>query len=197
MLTMLVIAVSYVIGSIPTGLWVGRQAGVDVRAHGSGNTGATNVARTAGWRLGVVTLLIDAAKGAVPVMVVWSAGLGPWLSVAAGLAAFFGHIFSIFASFRGGKGVATAAGAFAVLSPGAMAGAAALFAVTVWRFRIVSLASIAAAIALPLLTLTTKAETPISAAAAIVAAVIVATHRTNISRLLAGSEPKFSQPPRA
>jgi acyl phosphate:glycerol-3-phosphate acyltransferase len=115
------VAASYLVGSVPFGLLLGRfVAGVDVRKSGSGNIGATNVARTAGRRLGVLTLLLDATKGGIPVavtaLVLGAPHDADW-PAAAGLAAFLGHVFPFWLRFRGGKGVATAFGAFVVLSP--------------------------------------------------------------------------------
>src|SRR5258706_115440 len=117
MLGLLILLGAYVCGSIPSGLWLARVAGIDVRASGSGNIGATNVSRTAGLRLGLLTLVLDMLKGAVPVLVARSISPDGWLPALTALAAFYGHIFSMFVRFHGGKGVATAAGVFLVLAP--------------------------------------------------------------------------------
>ena len=143
---------SYLAGSIPFGLLLGRFfAGVDVREAGSGNIGATNVARTAGRRLGVLTLVLDAAKGALAVGVTaWALGVpndAGW-PAAAGLAAFLGHVFPVWLRFRGGKGVATALGAFLALTPWLTLGAALVFGVTFAASKVVSVSSLAATAAL-------------------------------------------------
>jgi glycerol-3-phosphate acyltransferase PlsY len=192
MRALLLLLSSYLCGSVPTGLWLGRVAGIDVRAAGSGNIGATNVARTAGAWLGLITLAVDISKGFLPVIVARSISESALLPALAAVAAFLGHIFSIFARFRGGKGVATAAGAFLALSPAVLGGAAAVFAFTAWRSRIVSLASLAGSAALPLFSLVFGAPAAVSCAAAVMAVVIAATHRENIRRLRAGTEPRFS-----
>lgn len=162
-----------------------------MRAAGSGNIGATNVARAVGIRLGVVTLLLDAAKGALPVIVARRFGLAPAVQAAVALAAISGHIFSPLAKFRGGKGVATAAGAFAALAPPVLLGSLAIFAAAAWRWRIVSLASLAAAAGLPIFAAVLSAPNPTRVAAVITAVALLATHRDNIRRLLNGTEPRF------
>jgi glycerol-3-phosphate acyltransferase PlsY len=175
---------------VPSGLWLSRLAGVDVRARGSGNIGATNVARSAGARLGVLTLILDAGKGALAAGLGGMAG-GDTLAVLAGLAAFFGHILSLFVRFRGGKGVATAAGAFLVLAPAAVGGAAVIFAVVARGWRIVSLASLAAGGALPLLVAAWGYGWERALAASLVAVTLVVTHRDNLRRLASGTEEPF------
>jgi glycerol-3-phosphate acyltransferase PlsY len=145
---LLPIAFGYVCGSIPFGLLLARRAGVDVRRVGSGNIGAANVARSASTGLGVATLALDAAKGAAPV------ALARWIAnddvgAAAGLAAFLGHVFPLFLGLAGGKGVATALGVLAVLCPPAAAAGLALFVVVFGACRYVSAASIAGAVAAP------------------------------------------------
>jgi acyl phosphate:glycerol-3-phosphate acyltransferase len=187
----LLIVAAYFCGSLPTGVWFGRRAGVDVRRSGSGNIGATNVARTAGIRAAVLTLVGDVVKGFVPVMIARATLANPWLIAAVGLAAFFGHIFSIFLRFSGGKGVATACGVFFALAPTAATLCVAMFALTARLTGYVSVASMTAAVALPVGTVVC-AYTPATAAAAlIVAAAILLTHRDNLMRLRQGTEPTF------
>lgn len=160
-----------------------------MRRSGSGNIGATNVARSLGARLGLITFAGDAGKGLLAVLAAGAAGAGGALAVLAGLAAFYGHIFSIFAGFRGGKGVATAAGVFLGLSPPALAVALVVFAAAMARWRIVSVASLAAGCALPL-SLATFGERGLPLWAAIAVAVtLFATHRDNLRRLADGREP--------
>lgn len=186
----LVIA-GYLCGSLPTGLWLGRWAGVDVRQSGSGNIGATNVARTAGLWSGILTLAGDIAKGFVPVAVARALLADQGLIAVVGLAAFFGHIFSIFLRFSGGKGVATGFGVFLGLAPLAAGCAALSFAAVVVTTRYVSLASVTAATALPLASWALGSAWPVSGAAVVSGVFVVIRHRQNLSRLLHGAEPKF------
>jgi acyl phosphate:glycerol-3-phosphate acyltransferase len=187
----LLIVAAYFCGSLPTGMWLGRRAGVNVRRSGSGNIGATNVARTAGIRAGVLTLVGDVIKGFIPVITARATLANPWLIAAVGLAAFFGHIFSIFLRFSGGKGVATACGVFFVLAPTAATLCVAMFALTARLTGYISVASMIAAAALPVGTLVCAYTPATSAAALIVAAAIFLTHRDNLMRLRQGTEPPF------
>jgi glycerol-3-phosphate acyltransferase PlsY len=190
---------AYLLGSIPFGLLLGKLfGGRDVRSAGSGNIGATNVARVAGPIAGVLTLLLDAAKGALAVYLAGrlSEQSSTWMMIA-GLCALVGHCFPIWLGFRGGKGVATAAGVFLVLSPLSFLGAVILFVLVVLYWRFVSLGSISAAAAMPLLIYffwaphhaPPYAVTFGSLAAALL---IVYKHDANIQRLVQGDEPKFS-----
>jgi glycerol-3-phosphate acyltransferase PlsY len=192
-------AAAYLLGSIPFGLLLTRLfAGGDVRKSGSGNIGATNVARVAGTLPGILTLLFDVAKGAAAV---WLAGRvsnesATWMMIAA-LATLLGHCFPIWLKFRGGKGVATAAGAFLVLCPAALLGSVILFLLVVFFWRYISLASISAAASMPLLIYilwaTHHAPPPIVTFGALAAAgIIIYKHDGNIQRLVQGEEPKFS-----
>lgn len=198
--TSVAIAISaYLLGSIPFGLLLGKLFGAaDVRTEGSGNIGATNVARVAGPIAGIFTLLLDAAKGALAVVLAarLSDQSSTWMMVA-GLCALVGHCYPIWLGFHGGKGVATAAGVFLVLSPLAFLAAAILFFLVVLYWRFVSLGSISAAAAMPLLIYffwaphhaPPYAVTFGSLAAALL---IVYKHDANIQRLVQGDEPKFS-----
>jgi len=190
---------AYLLGSIPFGLLVGKLfAAADVRKAGSGNIGATNVARVAGPLAGFLTLLFDAAKGAFAVLL--AARLtnesALWMMIA-GLCALVGHCFPIWLGFHGGKGVATAAGVFLVLCPPAFLGAVILFFLVVLYWRFVSLGSMSAAAAMPLLIYffwaphhaPPYAVTFGSLAAALL---VVYKHDANIQRLVQGDEPKFS-----
>ena len=190
---------AYLLGSIPFGLLLGKIFGAgDVRKEGSGNIGATNVARVAGPVAGVLTLLLDAGKGAVAV---WLAGRSSnqsatWLMVAT-LCVLAGHCFPVWLRFRGGKGVATAAGAFLVVCPIAMLGATLLFLLVVFFWRFVSLGSISAAAAMPLLVYffwAPRHAPPFAVTFGSLAAalVIVYKHDGNIQRLVQGNEPRFS-----
>jgi glycerol-3-phosphate acyltransferase PlsY len=181
----------YLLGSLPTGVLLARRAGVDLRREGSGNVGATNVARTVGLGLGLLTLGLDAAKGAAPALAARGFGLGADGMALVGLTAVLGHIFPLFTRFRGGKGVATAAGAFAVMAPVALLGSVVLFAVVAGLTRIVSIASLAAATALPILAFLTGSPRATCGAALLAAVTIAATHRDNLRRLASGTEPRF------
>jgi acyl phosphate:glycerol-3-phosphate acyltransferase len=198
--TSVAIAISaYLLGSIPFGLLLGKLFGAaDVRTEGSGNIGATNVARVAGPIAGILTLLLDAAKGALAVVLAarLSDQSSTWMMIA-GLCALVGHCYPIWLGFHGGKGVATAAGVFLVLSPLAFLAAAILFFLVVLYWRFASLGSISAAAAMPLLIYffwaphhaPPYAVTFGSLAAALL---IVYKHDANIQRLVQGDEPKFS-----
>jgi acyl phosphate:glycerol-3-phosphate acyltransferase len=164
---------------------------VDVRSEGSGNIGATNVARVAGARLGIAVLLLDVAKGAVPVLIARAAGVSAAVVALSGLCAFFGHIFPIFARFHGGKGVATAAGAFLAATPAAVGCAVVVFVAVATVSRIVSLASMTAGLSLPVFVAVLGAPRPLLYAAVAVAASLFVTHRENLRRLQAGEEPRF------
>lgn len=196
----------YLVGALPVAYLLGRAlAGEDLRRVGSGNLGATNVLRRLGWRAGLVTLVLDVAKGAVAVWAgTWIGGrFGPPASSAeeifgpevtsvtaavAGLAAVFGHVFPVWLGFSGGKGVATAAGAFAVLAPMATLGATVVFAAVVWRTGYVSLGSITAAVLLPVLAFAGDLTWPVAVAACVAAGLVVVRHRDNVRRLRAGRE---------
>jgi glycerol-3-phosphate acyltransferase PlsY len=190
---------AYLCGSIPFGLLLGKLfGGMDVRKTGSGNIGATNVARSAGPTAGILTLVLDGAKGAGPV---WLARHyfpdHAALQILAGLGALAGHCFPVWLKFRGGKGVATAAGLFLVLCPAAAGGALLIFALVVGFCRYVSLASVSASTAMPLLVYFLWAPPyapPISVTVGSLAAamLIVYKHDANLQRLVEGTEPKFS-----
>ena len=186
----LVIA-SYLLGSIPTGLLLGKALGVDIRASGSGNIGATNVYRTLGRKVGIVTLLGDCLKGLIPVLAARWLGLPDIWVAAAGFAAFFGHVYTVFLRFKGGKGVATALGVFLGTSPAAVLIAMGVFALVIWKWRYVSLASITAAAAMPIVVAIIDQRPLITALTILIAAIVIWKHRENISRLMAGTENKF------
>jgi glycerol-3-phosphate acyltransferase PlsY len=190
---------AYLLGAIPFGLLLTKLFGSgDVRKVGSGNIGATNVARAAGPLAGIFTLVLDAAKGAAAV---WLAARfanesATWMIIA-GLAALIGHCFPVWLGFRGGKGVATAAGVFLVLCPLALLGAVLLFVLVVVFSRYVSLGSISAAASIPMLIyfLWAPHHAPplvVTFGALAAAILIVYKHDGNIQRLVQGEEPKFS-----
>ncbi len=191
---------AYLLGSIPCGLVLTRVfTATDVRRSGSGNIGATNVARVAGHWLGLATLTADVLKGLLPVYLVRSlpapaADLETWATAAA-LLAFCGHLYPLYTRFRGGgKGVATGLGSFLLLAPGAVMGVLAVFLVVFFIGRRVSAASLAAAAALPAAVFLTGQGGVVCAGAVIVALFIFLRHAENIRRLRAGTEPEFRVP---
>jgi glycerol-3-phosphate acyltransferase PlsY len=197
MTTLLVIVLAYFCGSIPTGVILARRLGIDVRKVGSGNIGATNVARSVGKKTGLLTLLGDAAKGLIPVLLVRILDLGETPLACAAVAALLGHVFSPFLRFSGGKGVATGLGVFLGLAPQAILLALLLFIFTFALSRIVSLASLIAAGATPVLLFLLSYPQGHILAGVIIAGLIIIRHHENIVRLLKGQESRFSmkQPP--
>ncbi len=194
MSTALAVVAAYLIGSVPFGLLVGKlSGGVDVRSRGSGNIGATNVARSLGMGLGILTLALDLGKGSAGVWLGQRATEDGWAPALAGLAAILGHVFPAYLRFRGGKGVATGCGAFLVLSPGATLVAAGVFLVIVTATRRVSLGSIGASIALPLILALGGAVAPVLIASLVSTALILVRHRENIQKILAGTEPRLGE----
>jgi glycerol-3-phosphate acyltransferase PlsY len=192
---------SYLLGAIPTSHLVSRLfAKIDLREHGSGNLGATNLYRVLGWKYAIPVALFDIAKGAIPVLVFAPrVSQSELFALACGVAAILGHVFSVFVKFKGGKGVATAAGVMLGLTPLALAVVAAIWALLVLLTGYVSVGSITAAAVLPfavyLLERPTTAELLWIDAA--VAAGVIFLHRRNIQRLLKGTESRFGRHARA
>ena len=194
MVTVLLLLVGFGLGSIPTGVLIARwQKGVDIRQHGSGNIGMTNVLRTVGKAAAAGTLLGDLAKGLIPVVLALTWLPSPWAIGLVGLAAILGHMYPLFAGFHGGKGVATTLGAFTPLLTGPLLVACLVWVVCVAVRRQVSLGSLAAAAALPLVALVWQAPAGYAVCALAAAALIWYRHRENIQRLLAGTEPTIGQ----
>jgi glycerol-3-phosphate acyltransferase PlsY len=187
----ILILFGYLLGSVPTGFILGSMAGVDVRKAGSGNVGATNVARVAGKRQGILTLIGDTAKGVVPVILALQMGANLTTTVMAGAAAFVGHLYPVFLKFRGGKGVATALGVFVALAPVAALVLILMFIAIALSSRIVSVGSIATAMAAPLILWLFSYPPIVVGIAVFIAAAITLRHRSNIQRLLNGTEPRF------
>jgi glycerol-3-phosphate acyltransferase PlsY len=188
---------SYLLGAIPTSHLVSRVfARIDLRQHGSGNLGATNLYRVLGWKYAIPVALFDIAKGAIPVLV-----FAPRVSdselfaVACGVAAILGHVFSVFVGFKGGKGVATAAGVMLGLTPLALGVAAVVWALIVLLTGYVSLGSIAAAAVLPFAVYLLERPTApeLLWIVALVGASVILLHRRNIQRLLKGTESRFGR----
>lgn len=186
------VLLGYLSGSVPFGLllvWATR--GVDVRDRGSGNIGATNVARVAGKGLGVVVLALDALKGGLPVLLARSVEPGPLVPAAVGLAAFAGHVAPPWLGFRGGKGVATALGVLVVLAPRAALAGAVTYGVVLVALRISSVGSLLAGIVAVAVAWLVPGTPPASAAlTSILFGAMLWTHRGNIGRLLRRGEPR-------
>ncbi len=195
---LLLLGASYLLGAIPTSYLAGRWfRGIDLREHGSRNLGATNLYRTLGWRFAVPVGLFDVAKGAIPVLLFGPKSTTlPAFPTLCGVAAMVGHTLSPFVGFKGGKGVATAAGMLLALAPKAVGLAALLWVALVWLTGYVSVGSIAAALVLPgadsLLYPARRTVVGVGLDVA-VALFIVWKHRANIQRLLAGTENRFGK----
>jgi len=196
---------SYLLGSIPFGYLAGRLRGIDIRQAGSGNVGATNVVRVLGKRYGYPVFVLDVLKGfgAVKISMVIAPGQPPeWNSpeifgILAGMSSFLGHLYPPWLTFKGGKGVATSAGALLALTPMATLIGVTVWIIVFWLTRYVSLASMTAAIALPIVILAVNWKDrnnvkPLVCSSAIVAAVVIWRHRSNLSRLTRGTEQRFA-----
>lgn len=189
---------AYLVGSIPTAVWYGKIFhGVDVRQHGSGNAGATNSLRTLGKKAGIIVLIVDFLKGflAVKAASLFSTETDSILPLIMGLAVIAGHIFPIFAQFRGGKGVATAMGVLVATFPWAALGCMVVFMIIVFATKYVSLGSILGALAFPIqLTFNLwndNADKYAIGFAWLIFIILAVMHRQNIQRLLKGTESKF------
>jgi glycerol-3-phosphate acyltransferase PlsY len=191
------VAVAYVIGAVPIGFLVARAFGVtDIRRHGSGNIGTTNVLRTLGRLPAALTLVGDVAKGFGAVAAgAWLTGGDPGATAASSLAVVMGNCWSVFLGFRGGKGVATGLGAFLRLVPWATLPAALVWIAIIASFRYVSLGSITSALCVPLGALLLGYPAPSALAALAVGVLIVVRHRDNIARLLSGTENRLGHRP--
>lgn len=197
------LGLGYLSGSLPWGLWLGRWfRGIDVRTVGSRNLGATNVYRSLGPALGVTVLVLDIAKGALPTWLVpglpllagFPGGL-EWCRLAVGLAAVLGHVFTLFAGFKGGKGVATTVGVLLALSPEAFGVFVGVFVATVAVTRYISLGSILGSVAFAATLAVRSPEgfvSPTPVFGAVIALVVVLRHKDNIGRLLRGEERRFA-----
>lgn len=193
LLFIIVLIAVYLIAAVPTGIVLAKVMGYeDVREKGSGNIGATNVYRVAGKLAGILTLIGDILKGFLPLLACksWLEPTPAQLGIACAVA-IVGHCYPVYLKFKGGKGVATALGIFLVLSPKAVLGAAIVFILTVAISRFISLGSVLAAMSAPLLILMLDYPQPIFLATLFIAALIIWRHRTNIRRLLSGTENRF------
>jgi glycerol-3-phosphate acyltransferase PlsY len=187
------VTLAYLVGSVPFAYLLARRRGIDLRLVGSGNIGATNVLRSSGVRAAVVAMVLDALKGSVAVLVAERLTGGATAPVAAGVASVVGHIYPVWLRFRGGKGVATAAGVFAVLAPLALGIASLVFLAAVWLTRFISVGSMVGAVTLAVVAGFVDAPTVVVVGAGLCAGIIVHRHRANLSRLLAGTERRIGQ----
>ena len=202
MITILLMILAYILGSVPNALWIGKVfKGIDIREHGSRNTGSTNAARVLGVKLGILTLILDVSKGLVPTLIAillrvdFFQNLTKILNfdyVLVGICAILGHVFSMFMNFKGGKAVATTLGVFLILVPKAILFAAIVFFVVFAVSRYVSLSSVLAAISLPIFIYFLYQQTIYVILGILIAILIVVKHRSNIERLKNGTESKFS-----
>ncbi len=193
------LGLSYLLGATPTSYWVGKAFhGLDLREHGSGNLGATNAFRVMGWQWALPVVIVDIAKGWVPVVLFADfAGVGFRWALAFGTAAILGHMFSLWVGFKGGKGMATSAGVFLGFAPWAVLGGLIVWLVFTLPTGYVSLGSIAASFALPMLIALTPHEggTELVGFASALAVFVIWKHRSNVGRLLRGEENRFGKKP--
>ncbi|MCK5132019.1 MAG: glycerol-3-phosphate 1-O-acyltransferase PlsY [Candidatus Sabulitectum sp.] len=187
------ILIGFLCGSVPFSWLLGKLKGVDLREHGSGNPGATNLLRTSGTAMGVAGMLLDVAKGAVPVLLVTSTTSPVWLPSAVVIAAVCGHVFMPWFGFKGGKGVATALGALLVLSTYPVLCALGLFILLLALFKMVSLGSVVAGISLPFFGILFNESMHPEIVLSVIALAILVTHRANIKRIISGTERKISR----
>lgn len=200
--TILLMIIAYFLGSIPNALWIGKVfKGIDVREHGSKNTGSTNAARVLGAKLGIFTLILDISKGAIPtiIAIITNSNLFENIlhiekidSILVGIVAILGHSFSLFLKFKGGKAVATTVGVFSVLVPISLLFSAIVFFTVFFITKYVSLSSIISAIALPIFIYVIYKDITLTIFGIIIAILIVIRHKSNIERLLKGTETKFT-----
>lgn len=182
--------VAYAVGSLPFGLWLVRAQGIDLRAVGSGNIGATNVWRATGRTIALLVLVLDAGKGALAVLLARVVIDELYALAACAVAVVAGHVWPVWAGFHGGKGVATVAGAFALIEPMAVVWCVMAFGCVVAMTRYVSVGSLAAAIVLPVATRLAGGGWSVTLGACLTAALVVWRHRSNIARLGRGTEPR-------
>jgi acyl phosphate:glycerol-3-phosphate acyltransferase len=197
-MTWLLLGLAYVLGSLPTSYLAGRWVrGIDLRKHGSGNLGATNAFRILGWRAAAPVVAVDVAKGLVPTALfpLWDGSAASGWALAYGASAIVGHVFSVFVGFRGGKGVATSAGVFLALAPWAVLIGAVVWGLTLVLTRIVSVASIVAAVVLPMAVYVTNAPRTVFWLSAGLSVFVIHAHRDNIRRLIRGEEHRFGRKP--
>ena len=189
---LLILAIGYLLGAMPNGYLAGRWLkGIDLRRCGSGSTCATNVLRNVGKGPALVVFLLDVGKGALAVLLATQVGLNDWLQVLAGLAALAGHIWPVWLGWKGGKAVATGLGLFLGLAWPVGLASLGIFLAVISIFRIVSLSSVVAAIGLPVLMLISHQNTASITVSLVAMLLVLWRHRSNIERLIAGTEPKI------
>jgi glycerol-3-phosphate acyltransferase PlsY len=192
-LTLAAVVGAYLLGSVSGSLLLGRFRGIDIRTQGSGNAGGTNAFRTQGWRFALGTVLVDIGKGVIAVLLMRAAGgEGAWL-FAAVLSAAIGHVWPVFHGFRGGKGAATVIGGLAMLWPAAVLPLFLVWLLVLLSTGYVGLSTVLAGLALPALAWISGMSGPWVVFAAIVAALLTYTHRSNLQRLRAGTEHRFER----
>ena len=190
--SLLLLALGYLLGSIPNGYLAGRWLkGIDLRDCGSGSTGATNVLRNVGKGPALVVFLLDVGKGALAVLLAKSFGLNDWVQVLAGLAALAGHIWPVWLGWKGGKAVATGLGMFLGLAWPVGLACFGLFMAVISLSRIVSLSSVVAAIGLPVLMVISGSSSAYVMVSLVASVLVLWRHRSNIERLIAGTEPRI------
>ena len=195
---LLFLAIGYLLGAIPCGYLAGRWLkDIDLRDCGSGSTGATNVLRNVGKGPALLVFLLDVGKGALAVLLAKSVGLNDWVQVLAGLAALAGHIWPVWLGWKGGKAVATGLGMFLGLAWPVGLASFGLFMATISLSRIVSLASVVAAIGLPVLMLVAGNSSAYVVVSLVASLMVLWRHRSNIQRLMAGTEPRIGQKQKA
>jgi glycerol-3-phosphate acyltransferase PlsY len=197
MLTALLLVAAYLCGSLPTGEWFAGRTAVNLRRAGSGSVGATNVARTAGIIAGLLTLIADIGKGYLPTLLATYMPGDRWHAVLVGFAALLGHVYPIFSRFEGGKGVATTFGVYLCLTPPAAEIALLVFLAVALSTRYVSLASMIGALTVGLAAAVLGYRAFLWMPAVLMAGIIIVRHRSNITRLRQGQEPKFQFAARA
>jgi len=189
----LAVTLGYLVGSIPFAYLLSRRHGIDLRRAGSGNVGASNVLRTTGVWAAVLAMMLDGVKGTLAVLMAQLLSGSLIATVAAAFASILGHVYPVWLRFRGGKGVATAAGAFALLAPEAMGIAAAVFLIAVILTRFISVGSIAGALTLVIVAGITDVPGVVAIGATASTLIIVYRHRGNLTRLVAGTEHRIGQ----
>ena len=190
--SLLILAIGYLLGSMPNGYFAGRWLkGIDLRQYGSGSTGATNVLRNVGKAPALVVFLLDVGKGALAVLLAKSFGLNDWVQVLAGLAALAGHIWPMWLGWKGGKAVATGLGMFLGLAWPVGLACFGLFMAVISISRIVSLSSVVASISLPVLMVLSGASGASISVSLVANVMVLWRHRSNIERLIAGTEPRI------
>ncbi|MEM8953790.1 MAG: glycerol-3-phosphate 1-O-acyltransferase PlsY [Verrucomicrobiota bacterium] len=202
MTAILAIVAAYVVGATPFGYLAGKWRGIDIRKHGSGNIGATNVLRTLGKPLGITVFILDFLKGLAPALAALNlfpgSGSGSLIPIAVALATILGHNFTFWLGFKGGKGIATSAGALVALMPLPILAALVVWLTTFFSFKYVSLASMLAALAVPV-TLAALQFTrgpqdfPLLIFASLIACLAIFRHKSNIKKLFAGTENRFEK----